>query len=139
VDHPEVLVAGSLEEAGGGHGPLAMAAHHRNRPLGQLRRQPVAGEGAQLDGDRAGKVALGDLAGLADIQDNAGLVAELLGLHDRELGPGETGRPPGGHPAGQLAGQVVVADGAALAGQLPTVLVLVQDEDQRLGVVEEPA
>ena len=114
-------------------------AHHRDRPLRELRREPVAGEGAQLDGDRAGEVAVGDLAGLADIQDHARLVVELFGLDHRELGLGQVGGAPGGHPAGQLTHQVVIADGAALAGQLPAVLVLVQDEDQRPGVVQQPA
>ena len=105
-------------------------------PSGSSAGEPVAGEGAQLDGDRAGEVAVGDLAGLADIQHHAGLVVEPLGLDHREPGLGEAGGSPGGHAAGQLAHQVVVADGAALAGQLPAVLVLVQDEHQRPGVVD---
>ena len=108
-------------------------------PSGSCRREPVAGEGAQLDGDRAGEVAVGDLAGLADIQHHTGLVIQPLGLDQREPGLGEAGGSPGGHAAGQLAHQVVVADGAALADQLAAVLVVVQDEHQRLGVVEEPA
>ena len=38
VRDPEVLVAGAGQQAGGGHGPLAVATHHRDRPFGQLRR-----------------------------------------------------------------------------------------------------
>src|SRR5215217_9791096 len=71
ADHdPQISAAGPLQQAGGGHGPLAMAAHDRDRPLGELRRQPVASEGAEFDGQRAGQVAAGDLTGLADIQDH---------------------------------------------------------------------
>jgi hypothetical protein len=41
---------------------------------------PIVGEGAQLDGEGAGEVAVGDLAGLADVQHHPGLLVELLGL-----------------------------------------------------------
>jgi hypothetical protein len=33
-----------------------MGAHHRDRPLGELRRQPVAGQGTELDGADLGGV-----------------------------------------------------------------------------------
>ena len=80
MDHREVLVAGAGEEAGRGHSPRAVAAHHRDRPLRELHREPVAAKGDHLDGDRTGEVAVGDLAGLADIQNHARLVVEPFRL-----------------------------------------------------------
>jgi hypothetical protein len=127
-------VAGPLEQARGGHGPLAVAAHHRQRPGRQL---VGAGEGAELDVVCAGEVAGGELGLLADVQDGlAGLVRDL---GDRDVGLGQAGGPPGRHAAVKLTGQPLVADLQALADQVSAVLLGVQDQHEGPVVGHQPA
>src|SRR6266705_3154647 len=67
-----LVLGGAGEEAGSGHGALAVPAHHRQGPAGSGEEAATAqrsGQRAQLDRARPGQMARGDLGALAHIQD----------------------------------------------------------------------
>ena len=66
VEHGDVAASGALEDAGGGHRPLAVPAHHRRTVRREGRR--ACGEVAELDVGRAGDVPGVELGGLADVE-----------------------------------------------------------------------
>ena len=109
----QVAAAGALQHAGGGHGPLAVPAHHRQRPGG--RPWPPARPPSSTC--RAGQVPAGALAGLADVEHRAPSPACSGPTSSRRPGRA-AGGPPGGHAAGQLPDELLVADVERLAHQL---------------------
>ena len=84
------------EDAGSGHGPLAVSAHHRDRAVGNCGVRDLT----EFDVSRSGHVAGGVLVGLADVDDRAGQVG---GADQRKGGGRQSGGGPGGNAAVELA------------------------------------
>ena len=132
VEHRHVAVAAGGEDAGAGHRPFAVPAHHRHRPVGD----GAVGEAAELDVDRPGDVAGLELAALADVDHGAD---DLVRVDERDPGDLAAGRSPGVDAAVELADDVLVADVEALADDLVAVLVVAGDDHDRPVEVDEPA
>ena len=97
-----------------GHRPLPVTAHHGDRAGGH--GVEMCSERAELEVDGAGYVTGGVLGGLADVE-------YPLAVHRRRRDEGDHADRlafggPGVEPAGQLAGEALVADGEALADEV---------------------
>ena len=100
---------------------------HSHRPAGPAGWRP-GGEGAELDVVGAGQVTGGVLAVLADVEHGGRSICR----RDERGGRGRLpGGRPGRHAAGELPGEVVVADLEGLPDDLAAVLVGVGDDDDR--------
>src|SRR5215471_1265811 len=119
----QVPVAAAGEQAGGRHGPLAVAAHHRERFAGQVRR--LVREGTQFEVLCTGQVPRLVLGRLADVEHAAG---HLGGRGQPDPVHRQARGVPGRHAAGQFPGQVLVSDAECLADQVGPVLAKPEDE-----------
>src|SRR5205807_6985997 len=119
------------EEAGGGHGPFAVSAHHRHRP----GRERVAGDRARLEVAGGGEMSRLVLAALSHINNGAGT---LFDRGERDGGDVAAARLPGVDTTVELAEQRLVSDVAGLADQFGAVVVPVEHEDQRRAVGNDP-
>ena len=103
VEHVHVAGAVRDEEAGTGHRPLTVAAHHRDRSLRDRRPH----DAAELDVDRAGHVAGEVLAALPDVDHRAD---ECLGADQPKRVETTTCGVPGADAALELTDDRVVGD-----------------------------
>ena len=69
VEHNQVVMAGSFEQAGCAHGAFAVPAHHHRRFVGHVGG-PVR-DVAEFDMHRAGQMPVEVLRALADVEDPA--------------------------------------------------------------------
>ena len=133
VEHADVSVAAGGEEAGAGHGPLAVAAHHGERPVGNVGawRWRRARRGA-APGTWPASYSLAWRTSTTRPVMAAGSTRRWW----------RSARPlarQASMPPVELADEVLVADVEALADQLVAVLVVVEDEHERPVRVDEPA
>ena len=137
--HGDVGATGAGQQARGAHRALSVPAHHDGGAAGS--GVGVGRQVAQLDVRRAGHVPGGELAVLPDVQHRGAgrRVAHRAGLDE---GDGRDSLPGGGpcaHAAGELTGEVVVADLQGLPGDLAGVLVDAPDDDQGTVGGDDPA
>src|SRR6185437_5824435 len=99
----------------------------------------AGGQIAQLDVQGAGDVSGGVFAALAHVEQRAAL--RPVGGEEGGGGLGAAGFEPGGHAAGEVPGQMLVADFQCLPQRLVqvSVLVLVGEQDQRRVGGQQPA
>ena len=137
--HGDVGATGAGQQARGAHRALSVPAHHDGGAAGG--GVGVGRQVAQLDVRRAGHVPGGELAVLPDVQHRGAgrRAAHRAGLDEGDGRHSPAGGGPCAHAAGELTGEVVVADLQGLPGDLAGVLVDAPDDDQGTVGGDDPA
>jgi hypothetical protein len=94
--HRHLAATGAGEQAGTGHGSLAMPAHHSDRAA-VVKVRNLQRKGAELDVARPGQMSLLEFGVLTDVEHRTD---DLRGGHQADLADRFAGGFPSGYPAG---------------------------------------
>ena len=138
-EHGDVAAAGAGEQARGGHGPLAVPAHHDGRAArGRRRRGPARSPSSTCSAPGTCPAANSLSWRTSSTATPAVAARQRAGLDERDGRDGTAAGGPRVDAAGELAGEVLVADLRACQ-TTRGVLVGVEDEDERPVGGDEPA